>query len=428
MIAPFLNEFCSPVVVVTSTASAEEICLKNGLLLHEILSSFGHLDGINATIRAGGSQSFQMSDAHIRFERETEVRAKSSAEVEALLKERFEEFDLQRLPSTLAELRSSTPSAWTPTIEQIMLRSMSFSECEMLSHPLVLMSVVSTTDLDAIACMQQLASAHHTPAVVLSGQYDPDIHRVYLLIHDASLGPAVDAMAVYRRLQTKFPAAKFLPINSLPDAAPNLQQPDMWSRWVIPKFFAPDAPQPDPAVEPPTNPVDGLRVLGSRLSMEDFMALREFCVAFFHKEVVPALERRIAFLTKQVNEARKGVKNVLKSFWRKPREASAVKGALRYTHDRIETQILLLADTSFVIKVSSPSSISTSIHARTHAFLSLSSLAKLPPLTHLTPSSSTHRTTRRPRPCTASSRRTTARISRSCTWRTPRCCWQPATS
>ena len=56
-------------------------------------------------------------------------------------------------------------------------------------------------------------------------------------------------------------------------------------------------------------------------------------------------------------DARKGVKNVLKSFWRKPREDTPTlgsgtgTGAVRYRFDRIESQILLLADTCFIIKV-----------------------------------------------------------------------------
>ena len=69
------------------------------------------------------------------------------------------------------------------------------------------------------------------------------------------------------------------------------------------------------------------------------------------------MERRIANLSKNVADARKGVKNVLKSFWRKPREESPSRvngtGTLRYRYDRIEAQILLLADTCFIIKVCS---------------------------------------------------------------------------
>ena len=74
------------------------------------------------------------------------------------------------------------------------------------------------------------------------------------------------------------------------------------------------------------------------------------------KEILPCLERRITILSRHVADARKGVKNVLKSFWRKPREESPSRlggnGTVRYRFDRIEMQILLLADTCFLIKVS----------------------------------------------------------------------------
>ena len=40
--------------------------------------------------------------------------------------------------------------------------------------------------------------------------------------------------------------------------------------------------------------------------------------------LVPAIERRIAHLNAAVSNAKKGVKNVIKSFWRKPKESLLV--------------------------------------------------------------------------------------------------------
>lgn len=73
-------------VVTATTAEAEKICLKNGLLFHELLCSFGHLDGVNATVRSG-NQAFNLPDAHIRFERATELRAKSGENIEEVRKQ-----------------------------------------------------------------------------------------------------------------------------------------------------------------------------------------------------------------------------------------------------------------------------------------------------------------------------------------------------
>jgi len=64
-----------------------------------------------------------------------------------------------------------------------------------------------------------------------------------------------------------------------------------------------------------------------------------------------------------VSDSKKGMKNVFKSFWRKPREESipiyatsspspnsVMSLTVRYKYDRPEAQTLLLADLSFMLK------------------------------------------------------------------------------
>ena len=67
------------------------------------------------------------------------------------------------------------------------------------------------------------------------------------------------------------------------------------------------------------------------------------------------LERRIAALNKVVTDTRKGVRNVIKKmvFWKAKEEppAGVKSSGIRYAYDRIEAQMLLLADTCFIIKV-----------------------------------------------------------------------------
>jgi hypothetical protein len=262
---------------------------------------------------------------------------------------------MSRMPSCLNELAASPPSAWIPTLEKLVMRSMSFSECEMISHPVLILTVVSTTEIDTIAAMQELSSNRHNPPSMMNGQYDTDVDRVYLLIHDAHCTPTLDINILHRRLQGRFPPSrtKLLILNSLSPDSPNLQQPDMFSHCINPLYFSNLAPRMDKDAAN-INPFDGSNSLGSHLSMEDFMAIREFCVNMYTNEIIPALERRVNSLTKLVNENRKGMKNVFKSFWRKPRDdsTSPLKGqiSVRYRYDRIEQQILLLADTCFIIK------------------------------------------------------------------------------
>lgn len=71
---------------------------------------------------------------------------------------------MARMPSTVGELKASVPSAWTTKMEQVVSHSMAFSEYEMISQPIVLLLVVSTSDSDPIACMQELCAQHHLPA------------------------------------------------------------------------------------------------------------------------------------------------------------------------------------------------------------------------------------------------------------------------
>lgn len=231
------------------------------------------------------------------------------------------------------------------------MRSMSFSEFEMMSQPLILLTVISTTEIDPVAAMVELASVHHTPACYSNGQYEPVIQRVYLLLDDA--GEKVkEPFSVLRLLHSRFPPSctKLIAINSFTATAPNFQQPDMWSKFLIPKYFPEQTPQLDLS-KMPLDPLRNQIVLGCRLSVDDFMKLREFCIWLYNEQIVPALEKRLTILGKQVNDSRRGVKNVFKSFWRKPREESEfVKGSIKYRYDKIEAQTLLLADTAFMVR------------------------------------------------------------------------------
>ena len=270
------------------------------------------------------------------------------------MKDTFEEFEMSKLPQNVGELKASTPSAWTSKMEAIAMRLQAFNEWEMTSHPYIILTVVATSDIDHVLCMQELASMHHTPISVQNGQYDPStVHRLFILLHDAH-DTSRNPYMMLQQLQSRFAAAntKLLTINSFPENTPNLQQPDMWSRFLAPRFFPENIPEnPNTKIQNlPINPTSGQPVLGSRLSMEDFMTLRNFCIDIYNQFIIPNIEKRLIYLNKQVNDNKKGMKNVLKSFWRKSREDENIKGQVKYRYDKIESQILLLADTSFMIK------------------------------------------------------------------------------
>lgn len=130
---------------------------------------------------------------------------------------------------------------------------------------------------------------------------------------------------------------------------------------MLPKFYLGEIAS---SMESPTlmNPETGRPVLGSRLSMEDFMRMQAFCTDLFNRDLIPAIERRMTLLHRLVNDTKKGMRNMLKNLWRKPREetppnsplrpggGAAVPLIVRYKFDRPEAQTLYLADLSFILK------------------------------------------------------------------------------
>lgn len=137
----------------------------NCILLNFIFvffSAFGHLDNVRASLRSA-NQTIPINDAHIRFERVTEAQIKSAGGVEESLRSNFQEFDMTKLPLNFEELTGAPPSGWTHDVEQRITRSCSFSEFEMVSQPICILTVVSTSDTDPVACMQELCSPHHLP-------------------------------------------------------------------------------------------------------------------------------------------------------------------------------------------------------------------------------------------------------------------------
>jgi hypothetical protein len=279
----------------------------------------------------------------------------------------FKPFNIADLPNSVSEIKANPPTSWTRTTEQIFTRCMAFSECEMISHPIIILTVVSTMDHDPVIAMQELSTVHHTPTILNNGQYDNTIHRIFVLLEDISEkneGSTIggkkpkDPLSILRSLNSYFPPAytKLLSINSFSASSPNLQQPDMWSHHIIPKFFSSHTSSVASSTLP-INPMNGKPILGARLSVDDFMKIREFCFWLYSDQILPILERKLNYLHKQINESRRGVKNVLKSFWRKPKEDSPIidsnyKGGniVKYRYDKIESQTLLLADLSFMLK------------------------------------------------------------------------------
>ena len=182
---------------------------------------------------------------------------------------------------------------------------------------------------------------------------DPNILKIYMLVQDVyssrrADGQGTNVMAVYNQLQAKYSArlCRLLCINSSDHVA---------DASILQQFVSPSAAR-YPLYFPESSPYamsngESLSVY-FQLTMEDMHAMHSLCYDLYTLEIIPALERRIETLSKFVSDHRKGVRSVLRSFWRKPTESPSRGGddEVRYRYDSSEGQTLLLGDTFFILR------------------------------------------------------------------------------
>jgi len=337
--------YATPVVCTLATEEVERLSGKNGLAFHELLSAFSNCQ-LKTHFRSISSH-YPLNELRVRFIRSSELRPRPINVAEELMRgvlvPRPGEDDLLRhTPDGLDALELP----WQRRFRSLLQESLSCCEESMTECPALLMVAVATSDVNPVTCFEQLDSAHFLPASFQSGQFDSSVARMYLLVHDMTSPPTergvVDPEVVLRQMRQRFRGVhcQLLLINSLGE--PNLTAPDVWAKSLAPIFFPDQIPRSVPLAV----------VRGCCLSADDMLALRELVIQVVTKEVVPAMEKRVATLNSTVSNSRKGMKNVIKSWWRKPREAEdrgAHQGA-QYRYDQIESQILLLADSALVMK------------------------------------------------------------------------------
>jgi len=319
------------------------------------------------------------------------------------------EEELMRKPCVA---KDATSMPWYRRYRALLQESLCCAEESMAECPALVMVAVATSDASPLGCFEQLDSAHYLPHNFQTGQYDPGaVGRVYLLVHDMSSGEhtpdqseaAADPEMLLRQMRQRFRGihCQLLLVNSL--ALPNVNAPDVWENSLAPVFFPDEAPPHNPLPPPPPPPPQssttsdpsasgalgtvtaaatadppssttstGGGVRGCHLSADDMLALKDLVHQLAIKEVVPGMEKRVTMLNGTVSTTRKGVKNVLKSWWRKPRDQSVGvdsaagngggsqglnggkagqgKQQVQYRFDQIENQILLLADSALAMR------------------------------------------------------------------------------
>jgi len=266
---------------------------------------------------------------------------------------------------------------------------------EMLTNPSVVILVASTSDYSYVNCLAELANVHHLPRPYHDGRYDPNgIRREFLLLHDVQSGPKdfnESAALVTMRERFGVGCCSILKINSLvprnvaiSDGVQNVGEDVEWENNGLKSPFVKDVLSSDYTTAL-SGDVD-VTIRGACLSPSDKRAIRRYVANMVATGLIPAVERRIAHLNATVTNAKKGVKNVIKSFWRKPKDnnilvnvsgyndgennqasggdvgdqgggaassaalSSSSNNNVKYRYDSIESQTRLLADTLFLMR------------------------------------------------------------------------------
>lgn len=225
---------------------------------------------------------------------------------------------------------------------------------DLINCPPLALLVCTTDEIERpeLVLQELYNSPHVLPDAYKRGVYDPNgMRHEVLVLHDAVDGPPnVDDDSLRQSLQKRFGSnSAILRINSmLPETAIALadqEETDLWGG-------------------------DGR--LGNFLSLNDRVLLRRYFQSLLTTSLLPALERRIADLNAIVNERKKGVRNLVKSFWRKPKDETTPATApgsthgpsggdrgggdgdggeeVKYRYDSVESQTRLLADTLFLVQ------------------------------------------------------------------------------
>ncbi|TKY61914.1 Trafficking protein particle complex subunit 8 [Spatholobus suberectus] len=340
-----LLEEITPVVMVLSTPSVEEACLKNGLSFLQTLTPFCSFNNIDVPVRTASDQPYRLHKFKLRLFYASDVRKPDLKVAKEQLKQVITEAGEKMFSETCSdvpeinhELESSeyqnTPS-WFQFLNKELVRVASFSDHEAFDHPVTCLLAVSSKDEQPINRFVDLFNTNKLPSLLNDGAMDPKISKHYLLVHNNQDGPADRASKILTEMRSTFGSSdcSLLCINSSLDA-PIKHQDNPWASNIT------DA-SPTPSQD-----------LGCFLNIDDINEIKDLMQDLSSKHIIPNMEQKIRVLNQQVSATRKGFKNQIKNlWWRKGKEdgADSLNGPT-YNFNSIESQIRVLGDYAFMLR------------------------------------------------------------------------------
>jgi hypothetical protein len=368
----WVQDTFAPVVLTCATPEAERIAQKNNLSVADLLNGFSRLEDADTPLRSV-THPIQLARFNFRFLAVSQFHTLEINEATEQLNDSIKrhppphsaasavELDIPRVtsvddvPTYLravgADEDSSDPMPWYRSFKHTLMDTFRCEEYSLLCHPVAMLVVVSSTDPNPRHSFEELTSPGQLPAPFQMGLYDATlVPKFYVVVHDVleTEGTSIDPDAILRSLNVTTVNGAVLRINSLPveEAPVPSQFTSVWTEnpYVRPPLF-PHQLETYPHVS------DGM---GTLLSRDDVAQIKAFVRDFGLRFMLSSLEGRLFQLNEVVSAMKKGVKNVFKSWLRKPKDLrpsnASASGGVIYKCDSIESQTRLLADTAFLVR------------------------------------------------------------------------------
>ncbi|KAI9987779.1 hypothetical protein PInf_023823 [Phytophthora infestans] len=346
----WVQDTFAPVVLTCTTSEAERIAQKNNLSVANLLNGFARLEDADTPLRSV-THPIQLARFNFRFLTASQFHTLGVNEATEQLNATIKRHPPQHDAASAVELDiprvtnvTMSPRTYASS-EQTLTQKAATTPC-----PAMLM-VVSSTDPNPRHSFEELTAPRNLPAPFQMGLYDATlVPKFFVVIHDVleTEGTSIDPDAILRSMNISTVNGAVLKINSLPvESAPVPSQfSTVWTDnpYVRPPLF-PNLSETFPQV------TEGM---GTLLSRDDVAQIKTFVRDFGLRFMLSSLEGRIFQLNEVVSAMKKGVKNVFKSWLRKPKDLrpsnTSSSGGVLYKSDSIESQTRLLADTAFLVR------------------------------------------------------------------------------
>ncbi|KAG7393217.1 Trafficking protein particle complex 8 [Phytophthora pseudosyringae] len=371
----WVQDTFAPVVLTCCTSEAERIAQKSNLSIADLLNGFARLDDADTPLRSV-THPIQLARFNFRFLAASQLRVLGVSEATEQLNASIKrhppphkaaaassvELDIPRVASvddvpTYQRVigadaeGSSDPMPWYRSFKHTLMDTFRCEEYSLLCHPVAMLVVVSSTDPNPRHSFEELIAPRNLPAPFQLGLYDATlVPKFYVVVHDVleTEGTSIDPDAILRSMNISTVNGTVLRVNSLPVEDAPVPSPfaALWTEnpYVRPPLFPQD-------VETFPQVSDGV---GALLSRDDVAQIKAFVRDFGLRFMLSSLEGRLFQLNEVVSAMKKGVKNVFKSWLRKPKDLRpsnpSASGAVVYKSDSIESQTRLLADTAFLVR------------------------------------------------------------------------------